>query len=343
MSINSIKPQTSKFLSNTNISANAGGKAILIGEHSVVYGYKAIAMALPDVRLQMTLHSPEQSDDINSWNHAWKTIVKGKIFEPDNHIKSLLVKALEKALTLCQIPENIHQFKPQKILVESAIPLGGGMGGSAAMSTCFLKIAAQIALQKNKIEQELSVEQQIQYANEIDCLFHFGKASGLDVTTVASDGMIEFTKGCKHKYIKNGKEFWLVLIDSQERGETALMVKGVADRLESKPFETKKSLEKLGELAEKSVFEITSGNIVALAQNLNFAQIYLQQLGVSTPKIEQIILKLKNAGALAAKLTGAGGGGLVLGLFEKNPNQLYTHFDKESLFITRVPEHGKES
>jgi mevalonate kinase len=342
MSFNLVRPKKMDFLSETNISTNAAGKAILIGEHSVVYGYKAIAIALPDVRLQMTLLSPGQSKDVTSWDNAWQTIVKGKVFEPETHIKSLLVKAFEKALSLCQIPESIHQFTPQRILLESAIPLGGGMGGSAAMSTCFLKIAAQIALQKNKMKKELTLEQQIQHANEIDCLFHFGKASGLDVTTVASDGIIEFSKGCKHKYIQNRKEFWLVLIDSQERGETALMVKGVADKLESNPLETKKLLEKLGNLAEKSVFEITTGNIKALAQNLNFAQTHLHQLGVSTPNIDQIILKLKNAGALAAKLTGAGGGGLVLGLFENNPKQLYTLFDKESLFITRVPEHGKE-
>lgn len=343
MSLNLIKSKKMNFLSDTNIFANAAGKAILIGEHSVVYGYKAIAIALPDVRLQMTLHSPEQSKDITSWDNAWQTIIKGKIFEPENQIKSLLVKAFEKALSLCQIAENIHQFIPQKILVESAIPLGGGMGGSAAISTCFLKIATQIALQKNKIEKELTLEQQIQHANKIDCLFHFGKASGLDVTTVTCDGIIEFTKGYNHKYIKNGKEFWLALIDSKERGETSLMVKQVADRLESShPEETKKSLEKLGELADKSVLEITTGNLTALAQNLNLAQTHLQYLRVSTPKIEQIILMLKDSGALAAKLTGAGGGGLILGLFESNPKKLYSLFDKESLFITRVPKHGNE-
>lgn len=336
-----IKPEKMDYLSESNIYANAAGKAILIGEHSVVYGYKAIAMALPDVRLQMTLLSPEQSKSVTSWENAWHTIVKEKVFEPDQKIKLLLIKAFEKALSLCKISDHIHQFIPQKVLVKSDIPLGGGMGGSAAMSTCFLKIATQIALQKNKLRHDLTLEQQIQHANKIDCLFHSGKASGLDVTTVASNGIIEFTKSNKHKNIKNGKKFWLALIDSQERGETALMVKSVAEKLVSSPEKTKQSLEKLGDLAEKSVSEISSGNLYALAKSLNLAQIQLQQLGVSTPKIEEIILKLKNAGALAAKLTGAGGGGLVLGLFENYPKQLPSIFDKDLFFITCVPEHDK--
>lgn len=338
--MNSNNKIENNYLSNITISANAGGKAILIGEHSVVYGHKAIAMALPDVRLQMKLLSPETTKP-SSWDHAWKTMVKGKKFEPENHIKALLMKAFEKALSLCQITNDIYEFSPQTISVESEIPLGGGMGGSAAISTCFLKIASQIAQQKNILLNELSVEKQIQFANEIDCLFHFGKASGLDVTAVASDGIIEFTKGFAHKYIQNGKEFWLALIDSQERGETSLMVKKVATKLENDFHETENALMKLGKLAEDCVHKMTSGNIKALAKNLNCAQNYLSSLGVSTPKIEEIIHKLKNAGALAAKLTGAGGGGLVLGLFEENPKQLYSIFDKDCLFVTRVPKNGK--
>lgn len=327
------------ILSKVTISANAGGKAILIGEHSVVYGHKAIAMALPDVRLQMKLCAPDIP--LESWDHAWSTIVKGKKYEPEIHIKKLLIKAFEKALSLCKVTDNIYEYTPQVILVESEIPLGGGMGGSAAISTCFLKIAAQIALQKNIINEEITMEKQIEFANEIDCLFHFGKASGLDVTAVASDGMIEFIKGEKHKYIKNEKEFWLALIDSQERSETSLMVKKVALKLEESNIITKDALDQLGKLANDCVQNLTSGNLNALAKNLNCAQDYLNILGVSTHKINNIVDVLKNEGALAAKLTGAGGGGLVMGIFESHPKQLYSIFNEECLFITRVPKYGK--
>lgn len=330
------------FLSNSIITTHAVGKAILIGEHAVVYGYKAVAVALPDVQLKMTLFPPDKSIGLKSWGEVWQTIVREKEFEPEEHIKSLLLKAFEKALNICKVTENVNNFSPQKILINSDLPLGGGMGGSAAISTCFLKLALQIALQKKTLEKEFTLEQLIYYANEIDCLFHFGKASGIDVTTVISNSIISFSREDKHNYIKNGKEFWIALIDSEERGETALMVKRVVNRFELYPIETKKCMENLGELAEQSIHEITKGNIVALAKNLNLAQINLSQLGVSTPKIDEIILTLKNAGALAAKLTGAGGGGLVLGIFEQNPKQLlYNLFDNKLVFVTRVPKYEK--
>ncbi|APJ03089.1 mevalonate kinase [Silvanigrella aquatica] len=330
------------YLSNSLLKASAAGKAILIGEHSVVYGYKAIAMALPDVRLQISLLPPDASKHMTSWDEAWQTLIKGQIIEPGQNITALLNKAFHKALSLCGLDNDMQFYKPQSILVESEIPLGGGMGSSAAISTCFVKIAEQIALQKNKINKKLTIEQQIEFANEIDCYFHFGKASGLDVAAVASDGIIEFIKGAPLKYLKNKKEFWLALIDTKERGETATMVAGVAKKIQTHPLETKKCLEILGILAEDAVTHITDGNVIELSQCLNTAQIQLNQLGVSTPNIEEIILKLKSQGALAAKLTGAGGGGLVLGLFANEPNQLYHEFDKDSLFITRVPAHGTE-
>jgi mevalonate kinase len=153
--------------------------------------------------------------------------------------------------------------------------------------------------------------------------------------------MIEFTKGEKHKYIQNEKEFWLALIDTQERSETSLMVKKVALKLEEDTRITNDALNQLGNLANDCVYELKSGNLNALAKNLNRAQHYLNVLGVSTHKINNIIEILKKEGALAAKLTGAGGGGLVMGIFETQPKQLYSLFNEECLFITRVPKYGK--
>ncbi|BBH52358.1 mevalonate kinase [Fluviispira sanaruensis] len=331
------------FLTQIDLTATASGKAILIGEHSVVYGHKAIALALPDVKLNITLYSPEKSLEVTEWDNAWYTNVRGNAFIPEERVTKLLNKAFAKALMLCGVTDSLQLHSPQKILIESDIPLGGGMGGSAAISTCLLKIANQIFNLTNKTKLEMSFQQQIQYANEIDCLFHFGKASGLDASTVASNGMIEFTKGELPKYIHNKKEFWLALVDTKERGETANMVKNVAEKLNSQPVQTENALNQLGSLAEKSIVALNTGKLNQLADCLNLAQEYLCEMGVSTEKIENIIKKFKSVGAIAAKLTGAGGGGMVLGLFENYPENLYSCFEKDSLFITRVPQNDERS
>jgi mevalonate kinase len=330
------------FLSATKISASAPGKAILIGEHAVVYGYKALAVALPDVRLKMTFCSPQKNArTFFSWENAWETTIQGQKFVSDLQVRKLLVLAFEKALAFCHVTDELHTFLPQKFLVESQIPLGGGMGGSAAMSTCLLNIASQIAQNKKIKKAIMTFQEQIYYTNEIDCLFHFGKASGLDVTTIASNGIIEFQRGVAAQKIKNQKEFYLVIVDSQERSQTAQMIKKVEERWLVDPVNMKKVLFEMGKLTEDSVKNLGCGDLVSLAKNLNHAQNLLDILGVSTQKIRHIICQLKRAGALAGKLTGAGGGGLVLGLFDFQPSVdlVEKFFSPGTFFVTQVSSH----
>jgi len=204
------------------------------------------------------------------------------------------------------------------------------MGGSAAISSALIDIAAQIC------DKTLSYEQKVFYANEIDCLFHSGKASGLDVAAVASHGVIEFSKKNQAKNIKNVCSFWIALVDSNIRSETSTMIKRVAHELDTHTQKISAVLKNIGSLAEDAVHCLETGRLSALAEKINQSHLLLQTLGVSTKKLDQIVLELKAAGAMAAKLTGAGGGGLVLGLFDHEPTNLYSFFDKNDIFITKV-------
>jgi mevalonate kinase len=40
----------------------------------------------------------------------------------------------------------------------------------------------------------------------------------------------------------------------------------------------------------------------------------LRQIGVSTPKLDRLVVAARKGGALGAKLTGAGGGGCIIAL-----------------------------
>lgn len=316
-----------KYLTNKKISAIACGKTILIGEHSVVYGHHAVAMALPDVTLSISILDPLHCQN---WESAWKTIVSGVELDTQGRISSLFISAFEKALELCGMHTKLSQYKPQQIVIESKIPLGSGMGGSAAISTALLDLACQIA------NKNLSFEQKILFANEIDCLFHSGKASGLDVAAVASHGIIRFSKKTNAARIKNKCTFWIALVDSKIRSETSVMIKKVALGLETQTQKIAESLQNLGTLAEETISCLEAGNMSFLAEKINQSHLYLQRLGVSTEQLDQIVFQLKQAGALAAKLTGAGGGGLVLGIFQNEPQHLFQFFNKNDIFVTKV-------
>ena len=67
-----------------------------------------------------------------------------------------------------------------------------------------------------------------------------------------------------------------------------------------------------GHLAIEAAKALEQGDYEKLGELMNINQGMLEAIGVSTLQISEIVYKAKEAGALGAKLTGAGGGGAVL-------------------------------
>lgn len=114
------------------------------------------------------------------------------------------------------------------------------------------------------------------------------------------------------------------------------MIQKVAHGLETQTQKISTSLQMLGQLAKEAIVCLETGGLSFLAEKINQSHFLLQQLDVSTEQLDLIVFQLKKAGALAAKLTGAGGGGLVLGLFQDEPKNLFQFFDKNDIFVTKV-------
>lgn len=313
-----------KTFSHEPVSVDVPGKIILIGEHSVVYGHHALATPLTDVRLKLTTH-PDQQE---SWQGAWKIFLHGNNIPLTNYFAKLLTQSLELAIKL--MDDNIAHFAPQTMMIESNIPLGGGMGGSAAVSASLVKLCAKI------FKKPLTLEQEIDFANQIDSLFHFGRASGLDVTTILANQCIAFQKGKPTQPIQSPCSFFIALIDSCERTETSAMVAKVARSIDQNKAKTEHIIQTLGKLSLDSIQHLTHGEFNQFTTNLNLAHTLLDQLGVSTPTLNKLCTELLEHGALCAKLTGAGGGGLVLGIFDKNPTFLNNIYGAERVFITKI-------
>ena len=70
----------------------------------------------------------------------------------------------------------------------------------------------------------------------------------------------------------------------------------------------------LGELARGGARALERGDFQDLGVRFDAAHGVLAALGVSCPELEQAVAALRSAGALGAKLTGAGGGGAAIGL-----------------------------
>ncbi len=211
----------SEYLSVHGAESFASGKTILLGEHAAVYGFPAVAVPLHDIKISVSIAKPSPEKP-QSWLQAWRfggagTVAMASDASTLQRLQTCLLRGVEFVFG-----DSLEKFEPQFLDVQTAIPLGAGMGGSAALSVALLR-ALLLAAEKRDVSQQRFV----QAANHMDGAFH-GLASGLDVAAVSAAGPIVFQKGQASESLSVGREFWLVLVDSGFRSPTIDMVKRVA-------------------------------------------------------------------------------------------------------------------
>ena len=70
-------------------------------------------------------------------------------------------------------------------------------------------------------------------------------------------------------------------------------------------------------------------------------QLALEKIGVSSPEIDQLIEAAREAGALGAKLSGSGGGGIVIALVTSETQQRVARAIVEAGGTALLPEIGE--
>ena len=268
------------------------GKIILIGEHSVVYGQPAIAIPFMDRELELKI---EDSDE----NYLCSDFYNGKIKDLDGRL--LGFKKLIKTFT-----DKYKISDKVKIMIKSDIPLQRGMGSSASIAVAIAKGLYEYF----KIDYDIN--KIIDLANISEKYVH-GNPSGIDIETIARDRAIWYIKNKETIDFPIDLDGYLVISDSGIKGSTKEAVSDVKT-LYDKDDKYKSYVESLGELTFSAKQAIKEHNLKLLGEIMDKAQVYLRELSVSDPIIEEMIRLAKDAGALGAKLTGGGRGGCMIAL-----------------------------
>ena len=153
-----------------------------------------------------------------------------------------------------------------------------------------------------------------------------GTPSGIDNSCATYGSLIWFEKnmeGGKNTIntFKVGKPLLIVLGNSGKVGNTAELVAGVRERKEANPEEYAPTFERAKTLVEDAKVALEAGDQVKVGELMNENQELLRKIGVSCDELEQLIKIAKENGALGAKLTGAGGGGLMYALADSEETQ----------------------
>jgi mevalonate kinase len=189
------------------------------------------------------------------------------------------------------------------------LPPGAGLGCSAALGVAIFD-AVDKALGIDRTRAELG-----DMAFEWERFFH-GAPSGVDNAVAALGGLVRFDRQRGASGLSTPTPLHLVIANSGKRSETKQMVARVADQLERQPLRTRRLFEEVRALVRRAQDSILGGDVIALAHCLDRNHEVLRQLDLSTPGVEALRDCAIGAGALGAKVTGAGGGGCIVALAE---------------------------
>lgn len=283
------------------IYAYAPGKIILTGEHAVVYGQPAIAAPVQEVRARAAIEA-EPGDPTG----------KVKILAPDIGLDASL-DALPADHPIATVFREVQQelgvdhLPAMTLTITSTIPIAAGLGSGAAISVAVSRALSAF------LGTPLAEEAVSRIAFETDRFYH-GTPSGIDNTVISYDRMVFFTRGKPIEMLANPESFTLVIADSGEKSLTGKVVHSLRTQIEIDPQRFNPILEKIGTLSRSARKAIEQADQPLLGSLLNDNHSLLQQLGVSSANLDLLVRIAREAGALGAKLSGAGCGGNMIAL-----------------------------
>jgi mevalonate kinase len=190
-----------------------------------------------------------------------------------------------------------------------------GLGSSAALSVALVRALNRL------FDESLASDQINGLALELEKFFH-SQPSGIDNTVVNCEIPIYFKGMSDFTPLKFEAPCIFLLIDCGHRGITEGLIFRVREELTARPKETRAIFSEIGNTVEAARVSIGKGDGRELGRCLSYNHDLLRCLQLSTPHMDQIVEFVTARGALGAKMTGAGGGGYVIALFDDIPDNV---------------------
>lgn len=353
------------------VKVSAPGKVILFGEHAVVYGKTALAVSI-GIRTHLTIkegtdllevHFP----DLNK-KYAWTleqlaALRRSLAIECSRTAPSPASTAVISHIEQFICPHNdsidngttafiylylnlFTALPPLHVTLHSDIPIGAGLGSSAAMSVCF---SSSLLLYSNQFgaaatgngcsaangdntpqqscdEEEVEIEEKqlvSDWAFMAEKIMH-GTPSGIDNSVATFGGVLAYRAG-EMQPVGDLSGLEVLLVNTRVPRNTKELVAAVRSKHNMLPkvigpmFE---AIEHISETAISSLQAAAAPSTTAadcqqhydmLESLIDINQGLLVGLGVSHPALGRVV-DTAAANGIHAKLTGAGGGGFALGL-----------------------------
>ncbi|WP_433574946.1 mevalonate kinase [Nocardia brasiliensis] len=294
-------------------TGSAHGKAILIGEHTVVYGVDAISVPLPTLIVEAVARrstSPGLPDAPVPW--AAEEIITYFVCGPDAPVPPPACGAQIAVATALQ-----RWGRPRETIevwLRGTVPSARGLGASAAYAAAAVRAAADAA---GETLPEATLFELVQCGER----WTHGRASGIDAATVMATSPVYFHAGAARPLVAN-LDAVLVLADSGVPGSTRRAVRLAETVLHHDSDRAHALLDAARLIVASARTALASADAPRLGARMTEFHAVLTACGVSTPELNRLADEARAAGALGAKLTGGGLGGCVLALTAPNDAQV---------------------
>jgi len=290
------------------VVASAPAKIILFGEHFVVYGEPSIVLAI-DKRAYVTVSLRDDSRIfMKSANLGFAGFYENgnfKVEEGDAKGARMRFEAIKLAVE--KVMKTCGEDVGLNVEIDSTVPVAAGLGSSAAV------ITAATAATGSLLRAKMSKEDVFRIGCETEKVLH-GTTSGVDPAISTFGGALLFQMDTGFKPLEVKTSIPLVVGDTGVQRSTRVQVEKVRSMMENYPNVFDPLQRAAREIVLKAIDIFKENDFVKLGELMNINHALLYALGVSDESLEWLINASRKAGALGAKLTGAGGGGCMVAL-----------------------------
>ncbi|MBM4456886.1 MAG: mevalonate kinase [Chloroflexi bacterium] len=323
-------------------SGQAPGKVILFGEHAVVYGRPGLAAPVTQVCAEAIVEAapsgagviivaPDLGEEISlrdaAADHPLAAAARLALATAPG-LALTVIRSQESGVrgqgsASFQLPVfDLQPLPDWRITIRSTIPIASGLGSGAAVSTALVRAIIDAAHQQIRTTQYAlrNTHYAIRDTQALSALIyeveklHHGAPSGIDNTVIAYGQPVYFVRGQPPQPFAIGRPFTLAIADTGIRSPTKIAVEQVRRAWEAAPARFEALFDEIAAVVEAARTAIAGGQPDRLGPLMGANHALLQQIGVSSPELDALAAAARGAGALGAKLSGAGRGGNMIAL-----------------------------